>query len=290
MEDKGYVEKGFLTEDHKIFYLEDTIPREIEYHVHSFDKLLVFFRGDIRYSVGGKTYALLPEDVILVPAGTPHKVTPGQRGDGYSRLVVYLSPAYLRSLQEGESSLRDCFCRAEELHLHVLRGRETGDTSLTGLAGALRDTVREDDRERFGALYRQALLQQFLILLDRRLGGSGMLWVDADRCNQKVADIIRYINSDPTSPISIDSLAEKFYLSKYHMMRQFKAETGYTIGGYITQKRLLRARALLIAGESVTKTCLDAGFRDHSTFFRAYRQMFGEAPSQTKEERYWRRE
>ena len=63
------------------------------------------------------------------------------------------------------------------------------------------------------------------------------------------------------------------------MMRQFKAETGYTIGNYINQKRLLYARELLKQGEAVTKVYLDSGFKEHSTFVRAYKQMFHEVPS-----------
>ena len=59
-------------------------------------------------------------------------------------------------------------------------------------------------------------------------------------------------------------------------------DRGYTVGEYISRKRLLRARALLKQGWPVTRAYLDSGFRDHSTFVRAYKKLFGEMPSQTK--------
>ena len=54
--------------------------------------------------------------------------------------------------------------------------------------------------------------------------------------------LLRYINHNLTEDLSIETLARKYYLSKYHMMRKFKEETGYTIHNYIISKRLLLAR------------------------------------------------
>ena len=57
------------------------------------------------------------------------------------------------------------------------------------------------------------------------------------------------------------------------------AGIGYTIGNYVNQKRLLLAREMLKKGNPVTKTYLDVGFKEYSTFVRAYKQMFNEIPS-----------
>ena len=47
---KQYEKRGYLNDDFRIFYLEDLAPREIEYHYHDFDKILVFFKGNITYN------------------------------------------------------------------------------------------------------------------------------------------------------------------------------------------------------------------------------------------------
>ena len=62
------------------------------------------------------------------------------------------------------------------------------------------------------------------------------------------------------------------------MMRKFKAETGYSIHQYITSKRLLKARSLLRSDLPLTKICFDCGFRDYSTFSRAFRELFHQTP------------
>ena len=280
-----YEEKGYLMGDFKVFYLEEMSPREVEYHYHRFDKLLVFLGGSIEYAIEGKGYSLLPGDVVLVPRGTSHKVTPIRReggSAGYTRLVVYLSPRYLTSLPGEGDSLRTCFQRAEEQRHYVIRSRERGGGECAKLTAALKESVRAGGGDPFAGLYQSTLLLQLLILLNRTLRDGKVGYVDTSRCNEKIVSIVCYINEHLADHLSLDELAERFYLSKYHMMRQFKAETGYTIGEYVNQKRLLIARELLRQGQPVTRAYLDSGFREHSTFVRAYKKMFGEMPSRTK--------
>ena len=58
----------------------------------------------------------------------------------------------------------------------------------------------------------------------------------------------------------MDRLSRQFYISKYHMMRRFKAETGYTIHGYLTEKRLFLAREKIAAGEPLRQVSEGCGF------------------------------
>jgi len=275
---KQYEKRGYLNEDFRVFYLEDLAAKEIEYHYHDFDKILVFFKGDITYTIEGKAYSLIPGDIILVPQGDSHKVE--SSGDSvYERLVIYLSPQYLARIEEKGISLRECFIRVKERYSNVIRLKEKGESSLSALAKQMRKIIRQEEKKDFESLYQRTILLQFLITLNREMTEESIHFVNTNRCNKKIVEIIQYINNHLTEEINIDSLSDRFYISKYHMMRQFKAETGYTIGNYINQKRLLYARELLKQGETVTKVYLDCGFRDHSTFVRAYKQLFHEVPS-----------
>ena len=275
---RQYEKRGYLNDDFRIFYLEDLAPREIEYHYHDFDKILIFFKGNITYTIEGKAYSLIPGDIILVPQGDSHKVEGGDNSI-YERLVIYLSPQYLANIEENGISLRDCFLRVKERYSNVIRLKEKGESSMSTLAKQMRKMIRQKEEQDFEMLFQRTILLQFLISLNREMSEESIHFVNTNRCNKKIVEIIQYINNHLTEEINIDSLSESFFISKYHMMRQFKAETGYTIGNYINQKRLLYARELLKQGESVTKVYLDSGFKEHSTFVRAYKQMFGEVPS-----------
>lgn len=273
-----YEKRGYLNEDFKIFYLEDIAPSEIEYHYHDFDKILVFYKGDITYTIEGKAYSPIPGDIILVPQGDTHKVE-SEINTVYARLVIYLSPGYLSSVTEKGRSLRDCFLCVKERYSNVVRQNEKKESELLILANQMKQAVKNSEEPMFENLWLKTCLLQFLICLDRKMEDDSINFINTNHCDNKIVEIIRYLNYHLTEDISIDSLSELFFISKYHMMRRFKEETGYTIGNYINQKRLLYARELLKQGESVTRVYLDSGFRDHSTFVRAYKQMFHEVPS-----------
>ena len=89
---------------------------------------------------------------------------------------------------------------------------------------------------------------------------------------------MQYLACHLTEPVSIDDLAAKFYISKYHMMRRFRAQTGYTIHAYLTGKRLMLAREKIASGVPMMEAACRSGFGDYSAFSRAYRKQFGQSP------------
>ena len=96
---------------------------------------------------------------------------------------------------------------------------------------------------------------------------------------QLIREMHDYLTEHMDWRITIDELAGRFYLSKYHMMRRFRQETGYTIHHYLMEKRLMLAQQLLRTGAPLAQVCFDVGYQDYSTFSRAYKNHFGRAPS-----------
>ena len=80
--------------------------------------------------------------------------------------------------------------------------------------------------------------------------------------------------------MSVSSLAQRFFLDKNTMTRQFKRIIGMTPGDYIRRKRLENARELIRQGYSVQQAGYSSGFTDYSAFFRAFRQYYEMSPSE----------
>ena len=97
--------------------------------------------------------------------------------------------------------------------------------------------------------------------------------------DSKVVSLLQYLNLHLSEPLSIDDLSARFYISKYHMMRRFRQETGYSIHGYLSEKRLLLAQQLLSRGAAPSEVFTQVGYQDYSTFSRAYKKQFGRGPS-----------
>lgn len=96
--------------------------------------------------------------------------------------------------------------------------------------------------------------------------------------NHQVDDILAYINQNIAQPITIEQLAEHFYLSESYICRIFKAATSTTINKYITARRISIAKALLNEGISVAEAYERSGFTDYSNFFKAFTKAVGVSP------------
>lgn len=272
-----YEKRGYLVEDFRLFRLAGRESERIDYHYHDFHKILIFFSGSVTYAIEGKRYALCPGDIVLVPSGCIHR--PEISADDYSRVVVYLSPEYLRAHSTPECDLETCFSRAREQFQFVLRPAGQTGAPMSALR-RLEDALAGDG---FGqALLCRARMLEFLISLTRSLLGADVSFVSDAAFDEKTVAIVRYLYAHLEEDLPIDRIADTFYISKSHMMRRFKAETGYTIHGFVTEKRLLAARERIRAGMPVTEAAFRSGFRDYSAFARAYKKQFGEMPRAAK--------
>jgi AraC-like DNA-binding protein len=236
--------------------------------------VLLLVSGSGGYTVDGQRYAVQSGDVILVGSRCVHRPE-FEPGAVYERIVLYISPEFLQRASAPECDLSECFLGRQG---HVLRPGEPERKRLFALAEALE---RELAGEGYGrALLCHAALLQLLVGIGRELRRS-----DAPKPgpvtpgNERVVAIVRYLDRHLTEDIGIEELAERFYLSKYHMMRLFRRETGATIHGYLTERRLMLARELMKGGMSATDACFRAGFRSYCSFTRAYGKRFGSTPT-----------
>jgi AraC-like DNA-binding protein len=94
--------------------------------------------------------------------------------------------------------------------------------------------------------------------------------------------ISKFISEHVQEPISLDTLADQVHLSKYHLVRVFKATTGVTIHTFVTQKRLIMACDLIWGGTPLNELCFLCGFQNYSSFFRNFKTVYGISPLEYK--------
>lgn len=271
-----YEKKGYLNSEFRLFHLTDQETTEVDYHYHDFDKITIFIQGKVNYMIEGRSYDLKPYDIVLVKQGDIHKLTV-DNSCPYERIIVYISPNFMNAYQTENYDLSYCFKKAEKEHSNVLRIPSPGKSSLFRSISQLEHSFTDGGYA--SDLYRQVMFLEFMIHLNRAARKNRLEYIDTDNCNEKVLAILDYVGEHLCDNLSIDLIADQFYISKYYMMRLFKQETGYTLGQYISQKRLLLAKELLSSGIPGTQVCYDCGFKDYSTFSRAYKQLFGVTPS-----------
>ena len=275
----SFYRAGYLRENYRLFHLRDTAGQELDFHFHEFDKLVILLSGRVDYALESAVYALRPRDVLLVKHHTIHRAMI-DRTEPYERVILYLDSQYLDRVMP-EAELMGCFELADRQRRHVANA---GPDGWEELCRCMEELEQAQSDEQFGAqALRDAGLIRLMVLVNR-LVRSGRLPAAQSQpvYDAKVAAALSYINENLSREITVEELAERVYLSKYHFMRLFKAQTGATVHGYLRQKRLLYAARLIREGVTVNKAAADSGFRDYSAFYRAFRECFGVSPRELK--------
>lgn len=93
---------------------------------------------------------------------------------------------------------------------------------------------------------------------------------------EKMKRVKNYIDEHFNEKISLDIVAAEFYISKFHMAREFKKTYGNTIVNYIMEKRITKAKELLrfsdMQIEEIGRIC---GIEDNSYFNKVFRKIEG---------------
>ena len=106
-----YEKKGYLSSDFRLFHLTDRSIPNIKYHYHEFDKITILIKGNVHYTIEGRTYQLEPYDMVLVRHNEIHRpivdtTTP------YERIIIYISPTFIENYRTQDYDLGYCFQKA----------------------------------------------------------------------------------------------------------------------------------------------------------------------------------
>ena len=137
---------------------------------------------------------------------------------------------------------------------------------------------------RFG----ETLLDVIVGAAESAADASGYHQRSRNNSQQRVAEqAMQFIEGHISSPeINTATIAGFCRVSQRYLHYAF-ASLGYTVAGYVRERRLQLCRAALLdpylVNRSITRIASDWGFRDPSQFGRAYRKRFNCAPREERE-------
>lgn len=266
--------RGYLLEDFRLFHLNDAQGTPMGFHYHEFCKLLLLRSGSGSYTVDGQRYQLEAGDVVVIDSRCVHRPE-FESGRPYERVILYISPEFLVKNSTGDCNLKKVF---DGSWGHVLRPEQAMSRRLFDYADRLEQAL---STEGFGqTILRNGLLLRLLVEIGRILYQCNSCYLEPILpASKQIMAIQQYLDAHLTEDISIDLLADTFYISKYHMMRRFRQETGKSIFSYLCDRRLELARSMISQGFSATESCFRSGFGSYSSFTRAYAKRFGTTPT-----------
>ncbi|AJY75889.1 response regulator [Paenibacillus beijingensis] len=96
---------------------------------------------------------------------------------------------------------------------------------------------------------------------------------------RRIHDIVDYVDKHYLEEISLDQLANRFFLSREYISRRFKLEKGMNLSSYIIQRRIEQAKRWLVeTDEKMYSIAVKLGYRDEKYFSKLFKRTVGRTP------------
>ena len=268
-----------LSKDCELYYYSDLRFHSVGNHSHDYYELYFFVEGAVTMEIGNKAFPLELGDVLIVPPGIPHRAVLTDAEVPYRRFVLWLSREYVEALGAQSGDTVSCLRRAEAGRFHWHFDLLT----FNSLRSSLFDLLDELHADRFGRESQIDLnIRQLLLRLSRLLHEQSRRNSQRETVSKYEA-ITAFIDAHLEEDLSLDRLSREFYLSKYYIAHLFQDSVGQSVHRFILKKRLAACCGAIQSGARIGEVCLTCGFRDYSSFYRAFRKEYGMSPSDYRE-------
>ena len=235
---------------------EDDLTAKEHTHIDQMEVIHII-DGNGTILLGDNTYHFSPGDVFFFDGALLHNTLPTDRRR-YKRNKLIFEKNTLSDLTGVNFHEQICFCPSTELATEIdtlfqrIRLYRESDQPLLAISGILR-------------------------LLHICKTNSTAPATAGSQFHRNITD---YINSHLQESLSTDRIAEHVHISKFHMCKRFKAETGITIGNYIRTQRLHMAKKRLAETDSsISAIAMDCGFNELSHFTKFFKATVKMTPS-----------
>ena len=247
----------------------------LRYHYHSSYELYYLYKGERYYFIKDKSYHITEGTFVLINKYDIHYTT-SPAGNGFERIVLNFDDTFIEDTLYalGNTELIDCFKK----NIPIIK-LEKEDVAY---AQSLLDTIFDEFNSKNDdyLMYIKSSLIQLMIFISRYQ--KNMHEIEPDYINslhKTISDITGYINNHFQENITLDFLAESYFLSPYYLSRTFKSFTGLSFVEYLNGVRIKEAQRLLYKTDmSVSKISEAVGFNSTTHFGRVFKKIAGVSP------------
>lgn len=238
--------------------------------------LFLFLRGVAIFHCSGVLMPVNQETMVIFKPGEAGTLVNAGAHGTLECICVQLSAATLQELSDEETDLARAFDAVPFRQIAVRPDNEIY-MLLKNLARKLCVLPRE--KNSFGAsLFEHGVLQMFVVLVLRACIQAERHKAQVSRHHLMVDEVFLFIQAHLTEELTLERLEKEFFVSREHIAREFKRQTGQTVHRYIVKARLDRCCTLIEQGLPITEVYKTSGFGGYNHFFRAFKKEYGMTP------------
>lgn len=234
-------------------------------HAHRDIELIYVIKGQLKVKISGEGYNLITSDLVLINSNEFHSFQSNEENLfviihlNYDELTSHLSR---RNLLFSRDSLKQKFVKHEIM------------VAIEELLTVYMKQEVESQMEFLEKAYKLST-----IITSRLLKQNKQLHVETNLSlkgqDNRLADILDYIQSNFREPLSLDEVAGLYFLSSPYLSKFFKKQTGKTFSQYLNEIRLAHAvNELVNTDKPITRVALDNGFPNLSAFNRVFNEQY----------------
>ena len=247
----------------------------VQLHSHTFYELLCCCNTcGAGYLLGSQRYLLEKGDIILIPPGISHRpLLPEDMKEPYKRDVLWINPYFMERIRKLAPELLP----GARMQPEMIRTAGTRWEFLTELfrAGVRESEIRAAGWELMVVGNTFTILPHLLrISLDK---SARPMEAEKPELLERVMD---YVEGHYAQKITLSQAAQAFYVSESTITHTFQKKIRVSFYRYVTQRRLIAAKALILQNLPMEDAAVQSGFTDYSSFYRAFKQEFGISPRQ----------
>lgn len=244
-------------------------------HDHDVIEIMLILDGDVGVAVKGERYELPRGCMVLIPPKLVHQTIVPEGTKRYERMVLHIFPEYVKLITKGLPATTYRFQFTDKVNIFDY-SPETFWMFRTLFERAYYAITQDKEYQRLviPSLVVELFVEMEHILLDR-------VTPSIPATNNLVTTVVDYIDEHFAEPgLTVEQIRESVYVSQGYLSRVFKSFTGSSVYNFLTYKRLIRAKELLVSGETVLDACLSSGFTDYTSFLKTFKKAFHMTPTQ----------
>lgn len=248
----------------------------LEHHYHDVYEMYYLVSGDRYYFIKDKIYHATEGSIVLIKPFEVHCVS-DYCGNPYERILVSFKKSYIKPIITAfsETNLFESF----DLDIRIIKPSEKHRSLVESLLNLMLEEYKGNDSNKKDFILKNALCEVLFITTKYIDAANNNPTVYKNGVHKTISEVIAYINNNYFEDITLDALADKFFLSRYYLSRTFKSVTGMHITEYINGVRIKAAQKMLLSSDmNITKIALSVGFKNVTHFGRVFKNTTGTSP------------